>query len=65
MKVDIINDEVIITGGNGHWAVLTQTEAVDAAYRILLETQDIEQVMDRIQSDIDNKIEQEHGIRTA
>lgn len=64
-NVDIINDEVIITAGNGYWATLSLDEATDSAYKILLETQSIEQVMNRIQSDIDDKIEREHGTRTV
>jgi multidrug efflux pump subunit AcrB len=44
---------------------LKTEDAVEASYKILLGTQTIEQVMDRLQQEIDDEIEREHGVRTV
>ena len=48
--------------GHHYWMGILEADAIEMAYQILAENQTIEQVMNRVQSDIDAEIERGHGI---
>lgn len=63
MKLEYNPDKGTIYDGRGAVSG-EERELVDLAYHILREHQTMDQVMNRLQSDLDDDIEREHRITT-